>query len=105
MRIWSNARLQTNMKQIEHDILIKNPNWQEADQWSPVCYLQSRVELSSGLQKKNPASGREEDLPRCKSSALTTRACLFPGVNITLKLAQKGSYPVPKILPPFSGLK
>ena len=35
------------------------------------------VELSSGLQKTNPASGMEEDLnpgpPGCKFSALTTR--------------------------------
>ena len=28
----------------------------------PVGYLQSVVELSSGLPKTNPASGREEDL-------------------------------------------
>ena len=42
----------------------------------PVGYLQSMVELSSGLPKTNPASGREEDwnpgLPDYKSSALTT---------------------------------
>ena len=39
------------------------------------------VELSSGLPKTNPASGREEDLnpgpPDYKSSALTTKPC-FP---------------------------
>ena len=43
----------------------------------PVGYLQSAEELSSGLPKTNPASGREEDLnpgpPDYKSSALTTR--------------------------------
>ena len=43
----------------------------------PVGYLQSVVELSSGIPKTNPASGREEDLnpgpPDYKSSALTTR--------------------------------
>ena len=59
--------LQQNMKQIKHNNLRIPPD----------DYLQSVVELSSGLPKTNPASSREEDLnpgpPDYKSSALTTR--------------------------------
>ena len=43
------------------------------------------MKSSSGLQKTNPASGREEDLnpgpPGCKSSALTTRPRRLHGVK------------------------
>ena len=47
-----------------------------------MAILQSVVELSSGLPKTNPASGREEDLnpgpPDYKSSALTNRPSRLP---------------------------
>ena len=65
----SQAHHSNNLKQI---IQIKHNGLK-----IPTGYLQSAVELSSGLPKTNPASGREEDLnpgpPDYKSSALTTR--------------------------------
>ena len=53
----------------------------------PVGYLQSVEELSLGLPKTNPVSGREEDLnlgpPDYKSSALTTRPLPYLSFAIT----------------------
>ena len=66
------------MKQIKKKIKRNRLRISLAGGW-PVGYLQSMVELSSGLPKTNPASGIEEDLnpgpPDYKSSALTTRLC------------------------------
>ena len=65
--------LQTNMKQ-----QINITSWEsQLAGGEPVGYLQSVQELSSGPPKRNPSSGRKEDLnpgpPACKSSALTTK--------------------------------
>ena len=53
----------------------------------PVGYLQSVEELSLGLPKTNPVSGKEEDLnlgpPDYKSSALTTRPLPYLSFAIT----------------------
>ena len=57
---------------MEHEFVIKTPNWQQADQ---LVYLHNAVEqLNSGLPRTNPVSSRVEDLnqgpPDFKSGSL-----------------------------------